>query len=383
MSEARIDSLSNESNTGGPTLSGITTFSGTNYFVPPVGTTAERPENPQKGSIRFNTDTKKLEYFRGNTIGWSDIEASNHELGGGTGSNAGTGTRGIYGGYHVSGTTIEYITLSTLGNSENFGNLSHGRYQASQNCCNETRMIWGGGYDGGGWEDTIDYVTVATKGDAIDFGNLSLARLQVQTVNSKTRGIFGGGQKAPNHSGSNILDYVTIASAGHAKDFGDLNMEKAPSASASSSTRGIIQYYSGAGPGTMEYITMASQGNATHFGKLATLNGIYGGGSSATRAVFGGGYITNVMQYITMASEGDSIDFGDLTVAKFNNRAFSSPTRAVFGGGLTTPGSTKTNLMDYVEIATTGNAVSFGEMALMTNQQNTSGNSNGHGGLSG
>ena len=64
MSEARITNLSNESNTGGPTISGITTFSGTNYFVPPVGNTAQRPENPQKGAIRFNTDSKHLEYYR-------------------------------------------------------------------------------------------------------------------------------------------------------------------------------------------------------------------------------------------------------------------------------------------------------------------------------
>ena len=52
MSEARIDSISNEHNTGGPTIAGITTFSGTNYFVPPVGSTGERPENPQPGSVR-------------------------------------------------------------------------------------------------------------------------------------------------------------------------------------------------------------------------------------------------------------------------------------------------------------------------------------------
>ncbi len=48
MSEARVNNLSNESNTGGPTISGITTFSGTNFFVPPVGNTQQRPENPQK-----------------------------------------------------------------------------------------------------------------------------------------------------------------------------------------------------------------------------------------------------------------------------------------------------------------------------------------------
>ena len=84
MSEARVNNLSNESNTGGPTISGITTFSGTNFFVPPVGNTAQRPENPQGGDLRFNTDTKHLEYFRGDTIGWSEVEASNEELNGST-----------------------------------------------------------------------------------------------------------------------------------------------------------------------------------------------------------------------------------------------------------------------------------------------------------
>ena len=65
MSEIRVNNLSNESSTGGPTISGITTFSGTNFFVPPVGNTAQRPENPQKGALRFNTDTKHLEYYKG------------------------------------------------------------------------------------------------------------------------------------------------------------------------------------------------------------------------------------------------------------------------------------------------------------------------------
>ena len=96
MSEIRVNNLSNESSTGGPTISGITTFSGTNFFVPPVGNTAQRPQDPQKGALRFNTDTKHLEYFRGDTIGWSEVEASHGQLGGGTGSNAGVGARGIW-----------------------------------------------------------------------------------------------------------------------------------------------------------------------------------------------------------------------------------------------------------------------------------------------
>ena len=76
MSEVRGNNLSNENNTGGPTISGITTYSGRHFFVPPSGTTLERPENCKPGSLRFNTDTAHLEYFRGDTIGWTEIEAS-------------------------------------------------------------------------------------------------------------------------------------------------------------------------------------------------------------------------------------------------------------------------------------------------------------------
>ena len=117
MSEARVNNLSNESNTGGPTITGITTFSGTNFFVPPVGNTAQRPDNPQKGALRFNTDSKHLEYYRGDTIGWSEVEASHDQLDG--------GARGIHmGGSNPSNSDIiQYITITTLGNSTDFGNL--------------------------------------------------------------------------------------------------------------------------------------------------------------------------------------------------------------------------------------------------------------------
>ena len=123
MSEARIDRISNENNTGGPTLSGITTFSGQNYFVPPKGTTAERPSDCPPGSIRFNTDSAHLEYFDG--LQWLEFEAFNDELG----VNGALGNRGLFGGGFTPAATntIEYITISTLGNSQDFGDLSQVR----------------------------------------------------------------------------------------------------------------------------------------------------------------------------------------------------------------------------------------------------------------
>ena len=79
MSEVRVNNLSNENNTGGvPTISGITTFSGTHFFVPPQGDTASRPQSCPPGSLRFNTDSAQLEYYRGDTIGWVEIEAEVH-----------------------------------------------------------------------------------------------------------------------------------------------------------------------------------------------------------------------------------------------------------------------------------------------------------------
>ena len=127
MSEVRVNNLSNENNTGGPTISGITTYSGRHFFVPPQGDTASRPADCQPGSLRFNTDTAHLEYFRGNTIGWVQIDAepSSDVLGGGTGSNVGTGTRGFNAGRHVYEDNIEFITISTLGDSQDFGDLTH------------------------------------------------------------------------------------------------------------------------------------------------------------------------------------------------------------------------------------------------------------------
>ena len=66
------------------------------------------------GSIRFNTDTSNLEYYR--EIQWlSQFELIDPDLGGGTGSNTGLGTRGLYGGGttpSVATNRIGFLTLS-------------------------------------------------------------------------------------------------------------------------------------------------------------------------------------------------------------------------------------------------------------------------------
>ena len=233
MSEVRVNNLSNENNTGGPTISGITTYSGRHFFVPPQGTTLQRPEDCEPGSLRFNTDTLHLEYFRGNTIGWTEIEADELELGGlsgSTGSIEGRGTRAIFaGGYAPSGTTpnatmdtVDAFTVETLGNTIDFNNLSSTR-GASAGCGDATRCFACGGVGPVASQystvvNTIEFCIFSSTGGFTDFGDLSDTQGFQAGMMDKTRGVLAGGS----YGYTNVIEYITMQSSGDTKDFGDL-----------------------------------------------------------------------------------------------------------------------------------------------------------------
>ena len=379
MSEARVTNLSNESNSGGPTISGITTFSGANYFVPPSGTTAERPENAEPGSIRFNIDSKHLEYFKGDTLGWQEVEAINDELNGGYRGICAFGRVGP-----ASVNTIDYITISTLGNAADFGDrtVTTRRYGSASS---STRMCMGGGYDGSSDTDTIDYITMASTGNAIDFGNLLAVARTIAGLSNATRGIFGGNESPTQ---LNVIQYITIAQTGNAVDFGDTTRTGHQATTCSSSTRGLFAGVFGS-PGNdnrIDYITIATTGNAVDFGDMTTAANARGGGSNATRGIFAGGYaspdVVNTIDYVTIATLGNAVDFGDMsTAANCPNGVPTSPTRIVFGGGYGVSPFPRINTIQYLEIMTTGNTVDFGDLTDGASYGAAGSCSNAHGGL--
>ena len=180
MSQINIRNLSNENDDGSPEIVGVSTFSATSFFVPPKGSTAERPSDCEPGSIRFNTDTSNLEYYRGKTLGWSQFELIDPELGGGTGSNTGLGTRGIFSGGYLVGSNdqagIDFITISSLGNSQDFGDLSRTNTRHAASACSSTRGVFAGGDPHGApypKSNEIDFLTILTTGNSLDFGDLS------------------------------------------------------------------------------------------------------------------------------------------------------------------------------------------------------------------
>ena len=395
MSEIRVNNLSNESSTGGPTITGITTFSGTNFFVPPVGNTAQRPENPQKGALRFNTDTKHLEYFRGDTIGWSEVEASHNQLGGGTGSNTGFGTRGLFiNGFVPSPgqqNIIDYITISTLGDAQDFGDSTIKTFQDSV-CSSRVRSFALGGSLPAGQSEDISTNVFASLGNATDFGELTDKNYGNKALSDATRGISAGGEGPSSSAGINLMEYITMASTGAAKDFGDLSGLRIGVFTTMNTTRGIFAGGRTASPGTagyhnnIEYVNIQTTGNTTDFGDLyrGGAGPVSGSVCNATRGFMVAGYdwpaspatSYNTIQYITTATLGNSQDWGDLLAGRTGAALCSSPTRGVAACG-SNPGLT--NSIECFQLTTLGNAQDFGDVA--TARRTVAGASNGHGGL--
>ena len=377
MSQINIRNLSNENDDGSPEIVGVSTFSATSFFVPPKGTTAERPLDCEPGSIRFNTDTSNLEYFRGKTIGWSQFELINPNLGGDT---EGVGVRGIVfgGGTPSAVDTIDYHNLSSTGTWIDFGNQFAGRYGTTATASRSRAIIFGGH---GVQRDVVSFVTIASKGDSVDSGlNLPVDHRYAAGFGNGTRGVVAGGYYPAQ---INNISFVDIATLGQSNDFGDLTEKRGICKAANSSTRGVIGggYNDSNSPTlTMDFVTISSRGNAVDFGDTLPSTGQSGGAcESSTRALWSGSY-SNVIGFITIATTGDMTDFGD-TVNPWGHRpAVSSPTRGMWCGGRSPSSPYPSNTdVDYVEIATLGNAKDFGDLSEARHAG--SGTSNGHGGL--
>ena len=391
MSEFNASNFKKEEGGQGPDLCVSTELSSPYFMVPPSGTTAQRPSGCAPGTLRFNTDIGSLEYFKGDTLGWESINRTTPNLGGGTGSNTGIGARGVVpGGNGTPDGTSEsmtYITISTLGNGQDFGDMPTG-INANAGGASRTRGLSLGGSFSPARQTTVDYFTFASTGNSQDYGDLSVARAELGCVTNQVRAVCGGGSDPS--SDSDVMDYGTIASTGTFVDFGNLvDDRESVGGGISNGTRGI--FYGGQSPAqnTIEYITIMTTGNSTDFGDSLDTEIRRHGCSNSTRGLIAGSNTptTNLgIEYLTTATLGNSIDFGDMTLARRNMGAVASPTRAVFmGGQLPAPSPGQSNVLDYVEFATTGNAVDFGDLnaAGSTNgvMQSTGASSNAHGGL--
>ena len=346
------------------------------------------------GAFRFNTDSMKLEIFRGSAnyegtasmagIGtlaagqWEEIQATSPEVQTG-------GTRGVIGGGNNPSylADIEFVTLSTTGNATDYGDLTDARASLTA-VASRTRAVFACGYSPGD-SNTIDFITIASGGTAQDFGDNTASgndgkRYSPRGLSNSTRGLIGGGQSVPGGTMYTDITYITIAQTGNSVDFGDMISGGSDGGACANSTRGI---FAGGSPGhnVIDFVTINTLGNAADFGDLiGSDKRSHGGGASATRGIFGGFGPTpsnTDIDYITIPTLGNAQDFGNLTTGTKHAAACSSVNRCIWSGGYR--GASKSVTIDYVQIQTLGDAIDFGD--LTDDPHYHAACSNGHGGL--
>ena len=212
--------------------------------------------------------------------------------------------------------TIDAVEIMSTGNAFDFGDLYTTVYYPG-GVSNRTRGIYAGGYNPAdapsGFQNNIGYITISSKGNTQDFGDLITARNSFSTFNSPTRGCFAGGATP---SQINTIEYVTIATTGNASDFGDLSQARNYGGGCGSAIRGLVG--GGSTPtvvNTIDYVTISAMGNAADFGDLTTVRAEVAGCSSATRGVFAGSWSpskTNTIDFVTIQTTSNAVNFGDL-----------------------------------------------------------------------
>ena len=302
----------------------------------------------ETGSIYIDTDTADKYLFNGTD--WKYMNAIYGIIAGGT-----TGSQS---------NVMDYITIATLGNATDFGDLTVSR-EATAGASNTTRGVIAGGFTGSPL-NVMDYVTIRTPSNATDFGDLLEANYALGgNTSTETRGVFGGG--FDNSINISRLQYITIATTGNATNMGNLNQTRRVLKGVCSETRGVYGGgYTTSQVDSMDYFTIETNANASDFGNLTVARWSTAGVMSFTRGIFGGGYslassppTLNVIDYITIATLGNATDFGDLTTAKHSTAGVTDRQRGCWSGD-----GSYTNVIEYVTIDTLGNATDFGDLTV-------------------
>lgn len=182
------------------------------------------------------------------------------------------------GGKNTSNSNADYIQVVsavTPGNAADFGgNLTVSR-QRPRGAGSNTRAI---AFGGNTIQKTIDYITMATVSNAVDFGDLDVYNFLGDATSNDERSLYAGGRNSSTNTQVNTITYVVNATTSNAIDFGDLTVAKEQIAGCANSSRAT---FSGGTPtgsssvrvNAIEYVTISTLGNGTDFGDLlATTN---------------------------------------------------------------------------------------------------------------
>ena len=237
------------------------------------------------GGNPLSGNTNTIEFVTiaqtGNSQDFGDLTLARDYLAG-----VNNATRGIFGGAWGPSSRsdrMDYVTIASTGNAIDFGDLTEAQ-QTDGSFSSPTRGFWVGGATGSGPDyqasttgTQIECVTTTTLGNAFDFGDLLNGTYAKVGASNSTRGLAAGGYGSP----ANILviELITMATLGNASNFGNLTDAHYYGAATSDTTRAI--FAGGNGTNSIEYVSIATGGDSVDFGDLTQLRATLKGVSNA------------------------------------------------------------------------------------------------------
>jgi len=198
------------------------------------------------------------------------------------GGRIGDATRGIAVDSDAQDKTLEYITLVNTANFIDFGDLIQ-ETNSNGTVNSPTRGVTLGGSAPGGRINNCEFITISTLGNAADFGDLLGTRTPNSGASSNAiRGIvMGGAAPGPVASNSNTIEFITIATLGNGQDFGDLTSSRGDGAGFSTPTRAVCALGASSSDTNVDFVQIMTKGNAIDFGDLNQGAYEFGGNSNS------------------------------------------------------------------------------------------------------
>ena len=133
------------------------------------------------GAVRYNTDSNKMEVYIGST--WMEVAVSSPNLDG--------GARGIVAGGNPGTNQINFFTISTQGDAQDFGDLTQSATLCSSGGSHVRALTMIGTTS---HSNAIEFITISSTGDALDFGDIGgTNRRNTSCTGCRTRMLICGG----------------------------------------------------------------------------------------------------------------------------------------------------------------------------------------------
>ena len=198
-------------------------------------------------------------------------------------------TRGIAatgwsrGGPGAAQLTIDYVTIATEGSTDDFGDMIAGSNYGAGAASPTRGILLGGNNESplAGMKSRIEFITIPTLGNGQDFGDLSQNHFfNINAASNSIRALAWGGTYPDTSTGTNIIEFITIATRGNGVDFGDTTRAVSAPMATASSTRSVCYGGNGGGDNIVEFVNIMTQGNAVDFGDAVSPSKYGGAGFS-------------------------------------------------------------------------------------------------------